>query len=238
MRAHTKRVCVLTKGTSKMARRDITLAGQLDRRKNWKNPLVDAVSAAFIYRQVFRPEMTIFSPLDDIEWGVAKRAKGAETGQFQAHHGGFMQVTDGDIFDAASRELLEEAGYKAKPEDMIYLATIGPAIYRSELEIRRSGQLVLKISKEEAEPTVGFALPIFVTDMTTKSPRKKTDGEIHPLRYMTGREIIHEFGKKGELPYSQFNYFQMFLPALLYVAGKWTPGARMVHKPGTYKYTL
>jgi 8-oxo-dGTP pyrophosphatase MutT (NUDIX family) len=218
-----------------MARADITLREQMEKRKNWKKPLVDAVVATLCYRQIPSSLATgaVFI-LDEVEWLLTKRVRGAEPGQLQAHHGGFMEVTDGDIYTAASRELSEETGYSVDPSKLKFLTMVGPEIYRSELGFGQNNNLLLTISDVEAEPTVGFALSVFVCDVGGMTPYSETDGEVKDPIWMTARQIVTAYGSKGEATHSQFNYFQILLPALLSVAGKWTPGGRMVYQPGQY----
>lgn len=216
-------------------RADIKLADQLDGRQKWKDPLVDAVVATFCVRTRSSPISR--SILDRTEWLVTKRVKGAEKGQFQAHHGGFLKVTDSDIWTGACREVVEETGYQVSPANLIYLTSVGPAIFRSELTCKNS-ELILNISSVEAEPTVGFACPLFLTDVSSLLPEQETDGEVEVHSWMTAREIIEAYGSKGDRQYSLFNYFQMFIPALLLMAKSWIPGQRAITQPGRYTVIL
>lgn len=216
-------------------RSDITLAGQFDKRKNWKDPLVDAVAATFLYRE---RDIGASSPLDRHEWLVTRRIKGAESGQFQAHHGGFMKVTDLDVWAAACREPREETGFLISPDDLTYVTSVGPALYRSELAMVSLGELELCISNTEAEPTVGFVLPLFLANVTGREPESDTDGEVDNQRWLTMREIIAQYGEKGEREHSLFNYFQMLLPAFLMVLGRFKVAERAVAQPGTYRFVL
>ncbi len=184
-----------------MARKDMTLAAQLAASQAWKDPLVDAVVATFCYRHLGGGNV-----LDAYEWLVTERVRGADVGQLQAHHGGFLQVTDRDIHDGAAREVLEETGYVLDPDtDLAYITSIGPAIYRSTAAILGSGYCMLTISEQEAEPDVAFVLPLFAANLTRKTPSHQTDGEVKDMCWMTARAIIDQFGKTEEgRPYSRF----------------------------------
>ena len=217
-------------------RADISLAAQLDGRAKWQNALVDSVVAAFLYRTKDNHGIRI---LDDLEFLITTRVKGAEKGQHQAHQGGFMQVTDEDIWAGALREVMEETGYVLRMGDLRYLTSIGPAINRSQAEIVADDRnsFVLEISGEEAEPQVGFTLPLFIADISGMSPTKKIDGEVKDLRWMTPRAIIEQYGKKGDGPHSKFNYFQMFSMALLYLSGSFKTADRTIARPGRYQFS-
>ena len=221
-----------------MARSDISLAEQFERRKNWRRPLVDSVVATVLHRRADSPlSASIF---DVHEFLVVERLKGAEQGQFQAHHGGFVDMLDGDIFAAASRESFEETGYDTPSETLRYLFSVGPAIYRSELDLRGGNpvpRLILQISNEEAEPTVGFTLPIFIADVTGKKPVRTIDQEVSAGRWLTCRQIVDEFGNKVDVPYSKFNYFQILFSVMHYLADpSRPPGQRPAWKPGEYVF--
>ncbi len=228
-----------------MRRADINLQEQLEKRKNWKDPLVDAAVATILVRKV--PENCCYS-IDEFEFLVTERVGGAEKGQLQAHHGGFLKVTDVDIYEGAAREVQEETGYKLHPAlDLFYLTTIGPSLYRSELFFERERnplvraprhKLLLLIKNQEAEPSVGFALPVFWANVTDMQPLTKTDGEVKDPLWMTAPQIIEQFGRQEDRPYSQFNYFQILVPAILHMHGRWKQGQRAVSLPGEYWFTL
>lgn len=215
-------------------RADIVIQNQLKQRESWKDAIVDAVVATLCYRE--KRVAADVSVLDDYEWLVTKRVKGAEKGQLQAHHGGFLKVTDVDIWDGACREVLEETGYQLDPSELVYLTSVGPAIYRSEMYLD-GNSLDLVINSVEAEPNVGFSLPLFVADVTGFPVSSTTDGEVTGHSWMTAREIVQAYGlRSGVNLYSKFNYFQMFLPALMYLRGHWSPGRRAISLPGNYSY--
>lgn len=220
-----------------MRRADITLAEQFEKRKNWRDPLVDAVAATFLVRRTASNKPLPI--MEAWEFLVTERVKGAEMGQSQAHHGGFMKVTDRDIYATAAREPSEEVGYELDPDhDLAYMASVGPELYRSELFYDSKLGLVLKVSSEEAEPSAGFALPLFLANVTGKTPSTETDGEVATGNWMSGASIVQKYGSKQDRPYSQFNYFQMLTIAILFLDGKWRPGARAVFAPGEYHFLL
>ena len=230
---------------SEVARKDILLSDQLERRKNWKDPLVAAAVATVLYRE--RMDYSTRDFLDGVEVLVTQRKKGAELDQFQAHHGGFLKPSDRDIYEGAAREVLEETGYRIDPNtELRYVTSVGPALYRSELSvaadsgrfgISRRSKFMLRISEDEAEPAVAFALPIFLASADGKTPAVETDGEVAHAVWMTPRALISRFGSKGSRPYSEFNYFQILVPALLSMIGEWKPGKRAVTLPGTYVFS-
>ena len=223
-----------------MARKDITLAEQLEKRKNWKKPLVDSVVATFLRRKVRNlrtPQKASFvAQLDLYEYLVTKRMKGAETGQFQAHHGGFMEVTDANIMCGAVREVLEETGYIVSVHDLTFLSVIGPELYRSQMHIVDDRYVKLIISETEAEPSVAFTLPLFLVDVDNCARLEETDGEVTHGTWMTLREIIECYGMEvNEHGYSRFNYFQYLIPLLLFE----NPEFESVEScPGTFQYLL
>lgn len=209
-------------------RKDITRAEQLEKRKNWRDASVDAVVATVIFKREYNNSEPKFL--------VVERLRGAEKGKFQAHHGGFLTITDQDIYSGAIREVLEETSYFLEETDLRYFTSIGPAIYRSDLTLKKIKEdvvLILTISNEEAEPNVAFALPLFTTDVTKKDSGVKTDGEVSKGRWMTIYEIIEEFGGK-----EKFNYFQILLAAYEFINENWYPGKRAMFKPGEYTYPL
>jgi 8-oxo-dGTP pyrophosphatase MutT (NUDIX family) len=218
-----------------MSRKDIKLAEQLAKRQAWLDALVDAVVATILVRQKIDK---IGSVIDDYEILVTKRLTGAEKNQYQGHHGGFLKTTDRDIYEGAVREVLEETGYELNPEsDLIYLTSIGPSLYRSELSLDTpKGEIILHISEDEAEPDVAFALPLFVADVNGKEPKGRTDSEVGEAVWLTARQIIDKFGHKDDRPYSQFNYFQILVPALLFLGKKWCCGQRLDTVPGEFRF--
>jgi len=216
-------------------RSDITLSQQLKQRSNWKDAMVDAVVATFCFKD--SSESTSGSVFDDFQWLVTKRVKGAESGQFQAHHGGFLKVTDVDIWDGACRELSEETGYKLRPANLVYLTSVGPAVYRSEMYLDDT-IVTLDVSRVEAESSTAFSVPLFITNVTGCNSSSETDGEVIDHTWMTAREIIQTYGLRGSNEYSRFNYFQMFLPALLFVVERWQPGQRAFSEPGSYSFSF
>ena len=216
-----------------MARSDITLAEQFEKRKNWKKALVDCVGATFLYRERLK-NGKVFSALDTYELLVTERLKGSETGQFQAHHGGFMETTDVDDWDGACREVAEEIGYNLAPDNLRRVTSIGPCLFRSELEIISDKEIRFTISDVEAEPNVAFILPLFSANVTGLERPGETDGEVTGGLWMTPREIITRFGSKGDLPYSQFNYFQYLVPLLQHFNGERTYERRAISQPGVY----
>ncbi len=116
-------------------------------------------------------------------------------------------------------EVWEETGYTLDPADMTFLTPVGPAIYRSELTLDANNWLQLQISGEEAEPTVAFAVPLFLCNITGLTAGAETDREVKDQRWMTARQIVAEYGSKEiNSPYSPFNYLQMFVPILLFLA--------------------
>jgi len=217
-------------------RKDITLAKQLEQRKNWKDALVDAVVATFLVRKKQKEHMSV---LADWEFLVTERVKGAEKGQLQAHHGGFMKVTDRDIYAGAVREVKEETGYVLDADsDIFYLTSVGPELFRSEMSLYKN-EMVLHVNEEEAEPAVGFALPLFIADVTGKKPEVKTDGEVRDPNWMTAEQIVTRFGRRwSQEPHSKFNYFQMLVPAILFLDGRWQPGQRSVSEPGRHVFKI
>jgi 8-oxo-dGTP pyrophosphatase MutT (NUDIX family) len=219
-----------------MARKDIRLIDQLAKRQTWQDPLVDAVVATVLIRQVTPHKTGLI--VDDYEILVTKRLRGAEKNQHQGHHGGFLKTIDRDIYEGAIREVREEIGYELNPNhDLIYLTSLGPALYRSELSLDESRrEIVLQISECEAEPNVAFVLPLFIADVSGRQPEEEVDGEVGEAIWMTARQIIKKFGNKGDHPYSQFNYFQILMPALLFLKGKWSCGQRPDTLPGEYRF--
>lgn len=220
-----------------MARKDIQIADQLERRKNWKRPLVDPAAATFLYRMRDAPREA--SLLDVYEFLVVERLKGAEQGQSQAHHGGIMDVNDVDVWDTAVREPQEEVGYNLDPNrDLTYIGSLGPAIYRSEMAVVRDNhfeQLRLHITDIEAEPTVGFTLSLFIADVSRKKVVTTPDGEVSAGEWLSIREIVELFGKPDERGYSQFNYFQYLRLAYLFLRGNRVIGLmRAASAPGIY----
>jgi 8-oxo-dGTP pyrophosphatase MutT (NUDIX family) len=226
-----------------LMRKDIQLSEQLQKRQSWKDALVDAVVATVLFRQRTRAESGKL--LDRIELLVTQRKKGAEKEQFQAHHGGFLKVTDRDIYAGAAREVLEETGFELNPDtELRYIMSIGPEMYRSELLCSERSwsfritkdDLLLRISNTEAEPNVAFCLPIFVANVGGTRRRFETDGEVANATWMTVREIISQFGNRGNKEHSQFNYFQILVPVLLYIGGRWKPDQRPDSLPGEYHF--
>lgn len=169
---------------------------------------------------------------------MVQRNRGAEKGQFQAHHGGFMDVADHDIFSGARREVFEKLGYDIPEYELEYLFSIGPGMYRSELTIENPDTITLHISDVEAEPAVGFVLPIFLADVGGKTPSSSTDGEVNVKkgRWMHLSQITAQFGRRSDLPHSAFNYFQIFVPCVLYLNNYFNRGDRVDSSTGEYTY--
>lgn len=215
-----------------MLRKDINLQDQLAKCRGWKDPLVDAVVATICHRKV----PGVSGVLDQYEFLVTERVRGAEKGQFQAHHGGFMKVTDRDLWHGGSREVEEETGYAVNPNGLYYITSTGPGLFRSEMEIEGDRRVHLHITEEEAEPQVAFVLPLFMADLTGIEPHEEIDGEVKGLEWLTGREIIGRYGSKGDRPYSQFNYFHLLVMGMLDLSGQWRPGSRPISMPGKYSF--
>ena len=221
------------------SRANIKLSDQLEQRQQWKRPLVDAVVATFCYRKVKDREIPEGGcVLDTYEWLVSERVNGAENGQFQSHHGGYVDVIDIDIWAAACRELFEETGYNLQTWDLSFLTLVGPAIYRSELSLDR-GSMTLSISDEEAESQTGFILSLFIADLSDCSPNSKTDGEVKNICWLSGRQIIEAYGsKKAGQSFTQFNYFQFFVIAMLQMSDNKRTTLRPVSQPGVYSWSF
>ena len=99
-------------------RSKIVRADQLEKRKGWDQPLVDPVAACFLVRKI-RSGRSI---LRDWEFLVTERVAGAEKGQLQAHHGGFMQITD------RAKDVIKSGGEWISTIDLENLAVGHPKV--------------------------------------------------------------------------------------------------------------
>ena len=192
---------------------DVKLANQLARMQNWKDPIVDSVTATILYKKRY-------PMVDDPDYGrhailVTERLRGAAKGHHQAHHGGFIKPTDKNVPGAAAREVLEETGYIVKPEALTFVGKFGPELYRSTAEPYGLGNIKLTISSEQAEPGIPFVIDLYAAEIQHEAPRSRTDKEVRVVGWFTLHELLQIYGGS-----KTFNYWSFLIPALTILGGQ------------------